>query len=37
MCLKNGEMFFGGIKGLNYFHPDEIKDNPYIPQIVLTI
>lgn len=33
---KNGEMFFGGIKGLNYFHPDEIKDNPYIPQIVLT-
>ncbi len=33
---KNGEMFFGGIKGLNYFYPDEIKDNPYIPKIVLT-
>lgn len=33
---KNGEMFFGGIKGLNYFHPEAIKDNPYKPQIVLT-
>ena len=33
---KNGELFFGGIKGLNYFYPDEIKDNKYIPNIVLT-
>jgi len=33
---KNGEMFFGGIKGLNYFNPAEIKDNSFIPQIVLT-
>jgi signal transduction histidine kinase/ligand-binding sensor domain-containing protein/AraC-like DNA-binding protein len=33
---KDGEMFFGGINGLNYFYPNEIKDNPYIPQIVLT-
>ena len=33
---KNGEMFFGGIKGLNYFYPFEIKDNPHIPNIVLT-
>ncbi len=33
---KNGEMFFGGIKGLNYFYPGEIKDNPHIPKIVLT-
>jgi len=33
---KNGEMFFGGIKGLNYFYPDNVKDNPYIPRIVLT-
>ncbi len=33
---KNGEMFFGGIKGLNYFYPIEIKDNPHIPNIVLT-
>jgi len=33
---KNGELFFGGIKGLNYFYPDKIKDNPYLPKIVLT-
>lgn len=33
---KTGEMFFGGIKGLNYFYPDAIKDNPYIPNIVTT-
>ncbi|HEX9252040.1 MAG TPA: two-component regulator propeller domain-containing protein, partial [Ignavibacteriaceae bacterium] len=32
----NGEMFFGGIKGLNYFYPDNIKDNPFIPNIVIT-
>ena len=29
-------MFFGGIKGLNYFYPNEIKDNPYVPKIALT-
>ena len=33
---KNGEIFFGGINGLNYFYPDKIKDNPYPPEIVLT-
>jgi signal transduction histidine kinase/ligand-binding sensor domain-containing protein/DNA-binding response OmpR family regulator len=33
---KRGEMFFGGINGLNYFFPDEIKDNPYNPDIVFT-
>lgn len=33
---KKGEMFFGGIKGLNYFFPDKIDDNPYPPEIVLT-
>ncbi len=33
---KSGEMFFGGIKGLNYFHPEEVKDNPFIPNIVIT-
>ncbi len=33
---KNGEMFFGGIKGLNYFHPNKIIDNPNIPKITLT-
>ena len=33
---KKGEMFFGGINGLNYFHPDAIKDNPFKPDVVLT-
>jgi ligand-binding sensor domain-containing protein/signal transduction histidine kinase len=33
---KKGEMFFGGINGFNSFFPDSIKDNPYIPPVVLT-
>ena len=28
-----GELFFGGIKGVNYFFPEQIVDNPYEPQI----
>ncbi len=33
---KSGEMFFGGINGFNVFHPDSIKDNPYLPPVVIT-
>ncbi len=33
---KSGEMFFGGINGLNYFYPGSIKDNLYKPEIVIT-
>jgi signal transduction histidine kinase len=33
---KKGEMFFGGSNGLVRFHPDSIKDNPYMPPIVVT-
>jgi signal transduction histidine kinase/ligand-binding sensor domain-containing protein/DNA-binding response OmpR family regulator len=33
---KIGEMFFGGINGLNYFHPNVIRDNPFKPNVVLT-
>lgn len=33
---KDGIMYFGGIKGIAAFHPDSIKENPYIPQVVLT-
>ncbi len=33
---KSGELFFGGIKGLNYFYPEKIKDNPHLPKIALT-
>jgi ligand-binding sensor domain-containing protein/serine phosphatase RsbU (regulator of sigma subunit) len=33
---KKGEMFFGGTNGLNAFYPEKIKDNTYIPPIVIT-
>jgi len=31
-----GEMFFGGINGFNRFYPELIKDNPYLPPVVIT-
>jgi signal transduction histidine kinase/ligand-binding sensor domain-containing protein len=31
-----GEMFFGGVKGLNSFFPDEIKDNQNPPRVCLS-
>ncbi len=31
-----GELFFGGINGFNAFYPEQIKDNPYIPPVVVT-
>ncbi|MDX1591495.1 MAG: two-component regulator propeller domain-containing protein [Balneolaceae bacterium] len=33
---SSGELFFGGIEGLNYFYPDQIENNPHVPPIVLT-
>ncbi len=33
---KHGEMFFGGINGLNAFFPDSIRSNLNVPPIVLT-
>jgi len=33
---KSGEMFFGGIEGLNSFYPNEIKILPYNPPVVIT-
>ncbi|MGO9940557.1 MAG: two-component regulator propeller domain-containing protein [Terracidiphilus sp.] len=32
----NGEMFFGGSKGLSAFYPEAIRDNPYVPPVVIT-
>jgi diguanylate cyclase (GGDEF)-like protein len=33
---RSGEMFFGGVDGVTAFRPGEIKDNPYVPSIVIT-
>lgn len=34
--LRNGFLCFGGIKGLNIFHPDSLKDNSEKPLIAIT-
>jgi len=33
---KGGQMYFGGVNGFNVFNPQNIKDNPYIPPVVIT-
>ncbi|MEW6492646.1 MAG: two-component regulator propeller domain-containing protein [Cyanobacteriota bacterium] len=33
---KTGEMFFGGLNGFNAFYPEQVKDNPHIPPILIT-
>lgn len=33
---KKGEMFFGGINGFNYFHPDSIYSSEIYPVIVIS-
>ena len=33
---KDGLIYFGGNNGYNVFNPDEIKPNPYMPNIVFT-
>ena len=33
---RNGEMYFGGINGCNYFHPNKIPTNNFIPSIHFT-
>lgn len=33
---EDGIMYFGGINGVTCFNPDEIKDNPHIPNIAIT-
>jgi ligand-binding sensor domain-containing protein/signal transduction histidine kinase len=33
---RSGMLYFGGLNGFNYFKPDEIKDNPHHPPIVIT-
>jgi PAS domain S-box-containing protein len=33
---KDGEMFFGGSRGLSFFYPERIQRNPHVPPVVLT-
>jgi len=32
----DGQMIFGGINGLNIFHPDDLQENPVTPKVLLT-
>ena len=32
----DGRMYFGGINGLNAFYPSEVRDNTYVPPVILT-
>ncbi len=32
---RSGKIFFGGVNGLNYFMPNQIRDNPNAPKIQL--
>jgi ligand-binding sensor domain-containing protein/two-component sensor histidine kinase len=33
---ESGELFFGGINGLNYFFPDSIKSSTFLPSVVIS-
>lgn len=33
---EDGEMFFGGIQGLNAFYPQDIKPSIYVPPVIMT-
>ncbi|WP_372755584.1 two-component regulator propeller domain-containing protein [Labilibaculum sp.] len=33
---KDGKLLFSGTNGFNIFHPDSIKDNPNIPNVIIT-
>jgi len=34
--LADGSMIFAGSNGINFFHPDSVKENPYPPQLAFT-
>ena len=34
--LANDEMFFGGLSGVNYFSPDSIEYNKFVPQMMIS-
>jgi len=32
----SGRFYFGGVNGLNFFRPSEVRDNPVTPRVVIT-
>ena len=34
--LRDGRLMFGGLNGYNIFHPDSIRQNEHIPQVIIT-
>jgi streptogramin lyase/DNA-binding CsgD family transcriptional regulator len=34
--LKGGKLMFGGVNGLNVFHPNDLVDNPHKPRVLIT-
>ncbi len=33
---RSGRLYFGGVQGFNEFFPDSIRDNMYVPPVVIT-
>ncbi|MFZ0453631.1 MAG: two-component regulator propeller domain-containing protein [Ignavibacteriaceae bacterium] len=33
---RQGKILFGGVNGFDYFDPEKVKDNKYIPPVVIT-
>ena len=33
---RGGELFFGGQRGVSFFYPESIRQNPYAPRVLLT-
>lgn len=33
---SSGEMFFGGLNGLNFFRPERFRNNPHVPPVKIT-
>ena len=36
LAAPDGEIFLGGVSGINAFYPGEIVRNPYVPPVVIT-
>jgi signal transduction histidine kinase/ligand-binding sensor domain-containing protein/DNA-binding response OmpR family regulator len=33
---RSGELFFGGIYGFSFFRPEAVRNNPHVPEVVIT-